>query len=150
MTTIELLINVFNIPSWVKRFFVVKFPRINIQHEGSHIIRQTLNASAFKLKATVVLHQNYFQLSIVKHNNLEFYSFFDYQNHEDILYHLHFALQQKEMTNEEGFLELIDGAGSTKKTTEDLKSAIQRITEFKKMEIITPSNFVAKSQFLCV
>jgi hypothetical protein len=33
------IVNLFEIPLWVKSFFVIKYPRSIIQHEGSHVIR---------------------------------------------------------------------------------------------------------------
>lgn len=144
------VINVYEIPSWIKRYFVIKFPRINIQHEGSHIVRKNLSENAFKLKATVVLYNGYFHLTIVKHNNLEFYSSFDYQNHEDVIYHLMFALQQKEMTNENGTLEFITGPGIDKSILDKLKTDIARINDLKKFKFDSPEHYIAKSQLLCV
>lgn len=144
------VINVYEIPSWIKHYFVMKFPRINIQHEGSHIIRKNLSENAFKLKVTVVLYDGYFHLTIVKHNNLEFYSSFDYQNHEDVIYHLMFALQQKEMTNENGTLEFITGPGIDDSILDRLKTDIARINDLKKLKLDSPEHYIAKSQLLCV
>lgn len=144
------VINVYEIPEWIKHYFVLKFPRIIIQHEGSHIIRKNLSQNAFKLKGTVVLYQGYFNLTIVKHNNLEFYSSFDYQNHEDVIYHLMFALQQKEMTNENGTLEFIAGPGIDNSILEKINKDIARIKDLQKLKVNQPEHFIAKSQLLCV
>lgn len=144
------VINVYEIPVWIKRFFVIKFPRIVIQHEGSHVIRKSLNSEAFKLKTTAILYKNYFQLTIVKHNNLEFYSCFDYQNHEDIIYHLMFALQQKEMTNETGTMEFILGPNIEKEILSKLKTDLERVQDLKKLKFAQPDHYIAKSQLLCV
>lgn len=144
------VINVYEIPEWIKHFFVIKFPRIIIQHEGSHIVRQNLAENAFKLKGTVVLYQGYFHLTIVKHNNIEFYSSFDYQNHEDVIYHLMFALQQKEMTNESGSLEFILGPGIEDSILEKINTDIARVKDLHKLKVNQPKHFIAKSQLLCV
>jgi hypothetical protein len=144
------VINIYEIPLWIKYYFVIKFPRIVIQHEGSHIIRQNLCGNSEKLKATVVLYNDYFHLTIVKDTSLTFYSSFDYQNHEDVIYHLMFTLQQKEMTNEDGTLELITGPGIDRSIVTKLKTDIARINDLQKLKVNHPEHYIAKSQRLCV
>lgn len=144
------LINIYEIPIWIKYYFVIKFPRIIIQHEGSHVIRKNLTENNINLNSTVILHQGYFQLTILKNNNLEFYSSFDYQNHEDIIYHLMFVLQQKEMTNENGILKLIVGPGVNRLILDKLKLDITRIRDLQKLKVNYPEYYIAKSQLLCV
>lgn len=143
------IIHVYEIPVWIKRYFVVKYPRIVHQHEGTHLLRKILQ-SAFKLKATIVLHADYFLLSLVRHNELEFYGAFRSLSHEDILYHLMFTLQQKERLNEAGSIELVEGHDADKNLLPLLEDAIQRVGDLKAMKIIQAPNFVAQSQLLCV
>ncbi|MDX2361526.1 MAG: DUF3822 family protein [Crocinitomicaceae bacterium] len=144
------VVNVYDMPDWIKRIFVIKYPRIMVQHEGTHVLRQVMSASAFYLKATVVLYHDHFQLTLVKHNNLEFYSFFDYQSSEDVLYHLMFTLQQKEFTNEKGSLELVAGAECKNDVIENLSRDIKRVKDLEQLEVLTPKDFIPKSQQLCV
>lgn len=144
------VINVFEIPDWIKRFFVLKYPRIIIQHEGTHVLRKVMSQSAFKTKATAILHKDYFQLTIVRHNNLEFYSFFDYQSPEDILYHLMFTFQQKELTNEPGSIEFVMGADAEKNILEDIEIQLKKIKDLEQLEVHLPNDYISKSQLLCV
>ncbi len=144
------IVNIYTIPDWLKRFFVLKFPRIIIQHEGTHGLRKILNSETFHLKVSLMFHTNYFCMTIVKHSNLEFYSFFDYQNDDDIIYHVLFALQQKELVNEKGILELIHGIDSNTKSFVDLKGKFKRIKELASLEVNEKNNFIAQSQLLCV
>ena len=116
------VVNVYEIPEWIKRFFVIKFPRISIQHEGSMLLRKVLNENAFKLKCSIVIYKSHFQLIISKHNELTFYSNFDYQAAEDIIYHVMFVLQQKELLSEQGSFELISALGATKETIESIQT----------------------------
>ena len=144
------VVNVFEIPNWIKRFFILKYPRINIQHEGSFIVREMLNKNSFKLKATISLHTNFFQLSIVKQSKLEFYSYFDFQNDEDILYHLLFVLQQKELTNEKGSVELISFSRDNSTLIETLEKNILRVKEMNQLKIEKTESYIQKAQALCV
>ena len=143
------VINLYQIPTWVKSFFVIKYPRIVIQHEGTHLIRQGLQ-QGFKLKVYALVHDNHFQVSIIKHNEIQYYSAFDYQSHEDILYHLVFVLQQKELTEEKGEVILVEGAGARSEVLQDVLTNINRIGDLSKFDITQPEHFIAKSQLLCV
>jgi len=144
------IVNVFCHSDWIKRFFVMRFPRVIMQHEGSHSLRSILSSNSFYLKTTVILHADFFQLTIVKRKQLEFYSFFDYQNHEDVLYHLLFALQQKEFVNEEGSVEFIQAIGCSNQTIENIERDFAKIKDLNTLKLIKPSNFIANSQLLCV
>lgn len=143
------VINLYQIPNWVKSFFVIKYPRIVIQHEGTHMIRQALQ-QGFKLKVYAIVHKEHFQLSIIKHNEIQYYSAFEYQSYEDLIYHLLFVLQQKELTQEKGEILLIDGAGAHSDVINDFLSNTSRIDDLSKFEINQPEHFIAKSQLLCV
>jgi hypothetical protein len=144
------VINVYEIPDWIKSFFVIKYPSIVMQHAGSHLVRKSLSENAFYLKASIVCFESYFRLTLVKHNALEFYSSFSYQSAEDIIYHLNFALQQKEMVNEKGKIEIISSIGTTSGLSEEIEKGLNRIQELKQMEIVKDDHHLAKSQLLCV
>ena len=144
------VINVYQVPNWIKSFFVIRFPRVVIQHAGTHIVRKALNENAFKLKATIVCFENYFRLTLVKHNALEFYSSFSYQSSEDIIYHLNFALQQKEFTNEKGAIELVAAVGSESNLIDSIEKGLLKIGDLKKMAVSKDNDHLAKSQILCV
>lgn len=144
------IVNVYQIPLWIKSFFVIKYPRAILQHEGTHLLRKVLGGNAFKTKASIVFYKDYFFLSIVKHNQLEFYSFFDMQNADDVVYHVFFVLQQKEMENEVGTIELINGLNSSREVIDEVKSKFDRLSELKKTKITIENEFTAKAQLLCV
>lgn len=143
------IVNVFEMPVWVKSYFVIKFPRIVMQHEGTHILRKALHSNAFKLKATAVIYENYFQLSIVKHNQLEFYSFFDVQSAEDVIYHLFFVLQQKELV-EKGSIELVKGISGTDSLISEVESGLKKIKDLSQTTVHISPDMVSKAQLLCV
>ena len=144
------VVNVYEIPEWIKRFFVIKFPRINIQHEGSMILRQVLNENAFKLKCSLLIYKSHFQLIISKHNELIFYSNFDYQAAEDIVYHLMFVLQQKELLSKQGSIELINAIGSEKGILDEVQVNFSKIGDLKSFTVNLPTNFIQKAHQLCV
>ena len=144
------LVNLYEIPLWVKSFFVLKFPRSIIQHEGSHVVRGIFSESSFKLKSTLIVYSNYFLLTIVKENKLHFYSMFDFQELDDIVYHLMFTLQQKDFIGETGTIQLVPGVGTETFKMDTLAQKLEQLSDLKKSTIEVKSDFITNSQKLCV
>ncbi|MDD2984053.1 MAG: DUF3822 family protein [Crocinitomicaceae bacterium] len=144
------LVNVYEIPLWVKSYFVIRFPRIIIQHEGSHFLRGIFSNSTFKLGAHLVLHDQYFMLVLVKHNELLFYNQFDYSNEEDVLYYLTFSLKQKQFLGEEGQLFIHESAEINPAFSENFLSKINLLTDLKKMTVMDSKHLSVKYQNTCV
>ena len=89
-------------------------------------------------------------LALTKHNELHFYSYFDVQTAEDVVYHTLFVLQQKEVLNESGTIELIEGVGIENNLLDSVKAQFARIQDLKKMNVVVNSDYISKSQLLCV
>lgn len=142
------LVNVYSIPFWVKSFFVLRFPRIVIQHEGTHLIRGLFSGQTFKLKSKLVLHENHFLLVMAKENNLKFYSSFEWNTIEDIVYYYSFSIQQQGYNQQLNELEVVAGAG-TVIDLEQLKTALESI-HGKDLVFQTNTHLVEKYQQLCV
>ena len=143
------VVNLYQIPLWVKSYFVVKYPRVVLQHEGSHLVREILQ-NAFNLKIILSIKDDSFLLIIAERNELQFYNSFEFQSVEDVLYHLVFVLQQKELTNKEGNLMLIDGVGASQSIIKEFDVQSKKIKDLSELKISTPSAQIAKSQLLCV
>jgi hypothetical protein len=144
------IVNVFEIPLWVKSFFVTKFPRAIIQQEGSIIVRGLFGTGSFKLRALISVHHNYFGLTIVAENKLQFYSCFDYQNVEDIIYHFIFVLQQKEWFGSDIKIEVCGGIGSEKDLVLEIEEKLKKFKEFQQKSIVSNFNFLINSHKFCV
>ncbi|MDG1332907.1 MAG: DUF3822 family protein [Crocinitomicaceae bacterium] len=144
------VVNVFEIPTWIKSFFIIKYPRIILQHLGTHALRSALDNNAFYLKVTLIISEGYFYLSMIKHNQVQFYSFFDSQSVEDVIYHLVFALQQKEFTEEKGSIELVAGNGQTEEHLNEIKSGLEKIKDLSGFNVTLAADFIPKAQQLCV
>ncbi|PWL29482.1 MAG: hypothetical protein DCO96_06905 [Fluviicola sp. XM-24bin1] len=144
------VVNVYAIPNWVKSLLVIKYPQIIMQHAGTHQIRKALHSDAFYTKATVVLNKDYFRITLVKHNKLEFYSSFDYQTAEDVIYHLNFVLQQKELLGEKGMIEIGTNGSVDQKIVDEAIEGIQKIQHLQKMNTAFAKAYLTNSQLLCV
>mgnify|MGYP000158875714 CR=1 FL=1 len=144
------VVNVYAIPHWVKSLFVIKYPQIIMQHAGTHQIRKALHADAFYTKATLVLNKDYFRITLVKHNKLEFYSSFEYQSAEDIIYHLNFVLQQKELLGEKGMIEMGTNGSVDRKIIDEAIEGLGKIQHLQKMKTEYSEAYLTNSQLLCV
>lgn len=138
--------NIYSIPLWIKSFFVINFPRVVIQHSGSFALRGIFSGSTFKLKSFLLLQQDFFTLIIVKHNELQFYSSFEYTTIEDVIYYLSFTLQQKELNEEENEIIVSNGP----KLAFDLSSIENGLSRiFSKSKVTVDSNLLATYQEQC-
>lgn len=144
------LVNVYDIPLWVKSFFVIRYPRIVLQHEGSVFLRGIFATSSFPLSVHIVLHQQHFILTIVKHNRLLFYNIYECGNENDLLYYLTFSLQQQNLTREEGNLFIYPSEEAGDELFNNTLSGIAKINDLKHLTIRDTENSPYKYQQLCV
>ncbi len=144
------VVNVYEIPQWVKSFFVRKFPRIVIQHEGSHLLHGIFAGSTFKLSSYLTLHENSFSLVVTCVNDLQFYSLFEFQAIDDVVYHFIYTMQQKNYIGKEGSLTLISGVGSTNQQIEELQEKLNLLADLKTYKIEVNTHLILNYQTLCV
>lgn len=144
------LVNVFDVPLWVKSFFVLKFPRVTIQHEGTHLLRAIFAGSTFKTSCYVLMHKEYFTLIIVKENNLIFYSIFEYQTAEDVAYYLSYTLQQKELTASVAEIQVMSGALDDQIVCDQFKTVFSNLPQFKKVQLKIDDSLPTKYIRKCV
>lgn len=144
------LVNVFDIPLWVKSFFVIRYPRIVMQHEGSHLLRGIFSGPTFKLGVHIVLHAQHFQLVIVKHNALLFYNTFEAHAVEDILYYTAFSLQQQGLNNEAGQRFVYESSDAPAGMREKLQQQLQELKELQLLAATETEHLHFKYQQTCV
>jgi hypothetical protein len=144
------IVNIYEIPQWVKSFFISRFPKAIIQHSGSHLIRGMFAQPTFKLRSILVLFENNFLLTMVKENKLLFYSYFDYQDVNDVLYHYLFSIQQKDLVGESATVQLCKGVGSSEETISAFMELIKKIPDRKNDVLLLDNLFTTNSQKLCV
>lgn len=142
------VVNIFSMPLWLKSFFVIRFPRVVIQHEGTHLLRGIFNGNTFRLKTTIALHDEFFTLVITRQNQLQFYSTFEYSTTDDVVYYLSFTLQQKEWMEEANEVILSNGAGCSC-DVEELSEKLKKVLG-EKVTVSGDEHLVANYQRLCV
>jgi hypothetical protein len=144
------IVNVFEIPMWVKSYFVIRHPRSIIQHESSMILRSLFTNTPFKTKIILTAFDKHFVLSIAGQGKLLFYSVFDFQTAEDILYNLMFTLQQKELTDSEGELIWCNGTGANPDLFDAFSELKKKVKNLDLLQLKNEPNFMLNSHKLCV
>lgn len=143
------IVNVYELASWVKSFFVMKFPRVVIQHEGSNLLRGIFKSSSFNLSIHISLHGSNCILSIIKHNEVLLYTTFEIQGDEDILYFLVVAIQQHKLSNETGTIYIHKG-NEFIPHGENIQQLALRISDLKNFTWIVSNQLTFKYQLACV
>jgi hypothetical protein len=99
--------NIFEIDSAIKRKLVLKIPKANIYHSSSILIRKIIaSKDNFFLKASIYLMESRFILAIVEKGNLIYFNDFEHRTLEDLLYHVSFVFNQKEINPSEIKIEI--------------------------------------------
>lgn len=83
----QTLVVVYEIEEWIKRFFVVRYPRIVVQHETTHVLRGIFANDFFEPKLHLIVNPNHFTLILVSKNNIQFFNNFDYTAATDLFYY---------------------------------------------------------------
>jgi hypothetical protein len=144
------LVNVFEIPLWAKSFFVIRYPRIVMQHEGSVFLRGIFSNSTFKTSVHIVLHQQQCLILMIKQGNLLFYNTFESLHEEDVLYYLSFSLQQQELLKEDLQLFMYDSVDTPSNRKENILNQIKHLKDLHKVSVIETKNLPFKYQQTCV
>ncbi len=91
------IVNIFELPLWMKSLFVIKFPRIKVVHPATVILKGIFNQPTFTPKMHLVIEGNSFYFLITAKSKLIYYNRFDFTTIADLVYHVLFVLEQKEL-----------------------------------------------------
>jgi hypothetical protein len=96
------------------------------------------------------LHQNSFNLILSNENGLQFYSHFDYQSADDVIYHFVFTLQQKQLLDQAGALIISSSVGASENVANEIQDKLKTLNELKDFKIDINSQLLLNNQTLCV
>ncbi|MDX1444991.1 DUF3822 family protein [Lishizhenia sp.] len=140
--------SIFHLPSWIKSFFIVKYPRIVIQHAATLFLRGMNQANSFKPTVEIEVNDQHFYLNIFVHGELKFSNAFEYNHVNDIVYHSLLVLQKLEISKENGEISL--SALNAKIDLTELKETFTSIQELSKIQIEIKEHQYIKHHLLCV
>lgn len=142
------IVNIYEIPLWVKSFFVIRFPRVVIQQEYSMNLRGMMK-TAFKLNINVQVYPQMMTIQIVQRNEMLFCNAFEIQNENDVLYYLAFVLQQLNLVHEAGNLNF-HLTKNCQIAENEIKSNIKKVDTFKNLDVQINSEKIIKFHQFCV
>lgn len=142
------IVNVYEIPLWVKSFFVQKFPRVIMQHEYSHQLRGIIKNS-FSLHIFVNVYPNVMSIQVVNLNELHYCNAFEVNHINDLIYYLSFALKQLNLLNIKGKIN-IHLSDLVTFDAREIEALTKEMSIFNTLQIQFDSNKIIKNQLLCV
>ena len=143
------MVSVYEIPDWVKSFFIRRFPHIIFKHEHAMTLRALFQKKTFKRDIVIGFCDNYMNVCIISKNELMFSNSFEYQTKEDVVYHLLFVLEREELTNEDGEINFLFIDEKTKTIAEEVKNQLLLLKPFKLIQVNSIDSKL-KLQTLCV
>jgi hypothetical protein len=142
-------VTVFEIPLWLKSFFVIRYPRIVIQHATSNLLR-----SAFEKMNRTEIHlsvfNGFFTLVILKNNALVITNTYDYTNEDDLLYYVSFCIQQNELSFDKGTIHIHLSEEADKELVNLFYTKWKMISNFKSFQLQNIPYSLTKQQLTCV
>lgn len=142
------IVNIYEIPLWVKSLFVIKFPRCKIVHRVTALLKGIFDQPTFSPKLHLNIEPDHFYFLITKKSKLAYYNRFDYREIADLVYYILFVLEQKEYEQADFELYLY-GVSSDWKHLEEFKSFFKcKVNIAETPEESTA--FIRVKQLLCV
>jgi hypothetical protein len=143
----QALVNVYEIDEWIKRFFVIRFPRINIQHETTHILRGIFEKNTFQPTIHLSVNASHFSLFAVSKNQINFFNTFEFTNAVDLLYYTMHTVNNLDYASKEWSLNW-HSDDSENVIFLDFTEQIKHSSATKNMDVRQISKI--KHQLLCV
>jgi len=142
------IVTIFELPIWIKSVFVIKMPRIKIIHTSTVLIKAIFKTPVFKPKVHVFWQENAFYLMITSKGKLDYFNLFQGNEIPDLVYHLLFVLEQKELTLKDMALHFY-GVKSDWNQLEKISKLINHKIEVASTKE-NAENFILTNQLLCV
>ena len=94
------IVNIYELPMWIKSAFVIRFPRVKMVHRSTVLLKGIFNQPSSGQKLHLFIEKDSFYFFITEKNKLQYFNRFDYKALADIVYHVLFVLEQKEIPQE--------------------------------------------------
>lgn len=142
------MVNVFEVPLWLKSFFVIRFPRVNIQHHYTHLISALEPFKREKHFVCCLVYPEATIILVTELGEIKFCNSFPIAQEEDVLYYLSFVLQQLQI--EQGLLGITSSPLVTFTNENQLVEALKKIKLLQKFTVNIELHFNLKAQRFCV
>jgi hypothetical protein len=128
------IVNVYEQASWLKSFFVVRYPRVVIQHQHSMEIKALCEKNTYQLSVEVSILPTGMNITIMEKNELLFCNAFSYSHENDLVYYLTFTLQQLQLSETKGKLNLAIHPLCTEIKQESLETKLKSLPNLQNLQ----------------
>lgn len=142
------MVNIYELPVWIKSLFVIKFPRIKITHPATVLLKGVFDEDAWRQRIHLYIEKDSFYLLITAKNKLEYFNRFDMTNFADLIYHILFVLEQKEISQDKVEASVYGVSGDWEHKTE-FQSYFKQIVKIDGDQE-KGEHFILAKQLLCV
>jgi hypothetical protein len=142
----QTLVNVYEIADWVKLLFVVRYPRIIIEHETTHVLRGIFNAPSFEPAIHIVPNNEHFSIFACSKNSIDFFNTFEFENAHDLLYYTMSAWNNSPYETKQ--VKLRWHQNQTDELLNDFQDLLKKVKKETEFEFQTVNKI--KHQLLCV
>ena len=140
--------SIYELPLWIKSVFVMKMPRVKILHTSTTLLKGIFNQPVFPGKIHIFWQENSFYLTITSRSKLQYFNLFQSNETSDLVYHLLFVLEQKELNLEDLKLHIY-GVDSDWEKLKEISELLNHKVEIS-IDIEKSLNFILTNQLLCV
>lgn len=112
------IVNIYELPFWIKSLFVVRMPRVKIVHRSTVLLKGIFDQDSYFGKIHLLIEEEQFYLLLTKQSKLVCFNRFDYKELADIIYYVLFVLEQKELAQKDFEMNLYGVPADWKEFTE--------------------------------
>ncbi|MDG1842592.1 MAG: DUF3822 family protein [Crocinitomicaceae bacterium] len=146
------IVNIFDRPLWLKSFFVLKYPSVIIQHQGSYLLKylSQVTKKNEEILSVLSIQQDHFLLIIFHNEELKAYLTNKYDHKDDIIYHYANAFNQLNILKSKGVLKIISSSKKAHDIANNIEEDINNLKLTPQLEIAPDSLFILKAFQTCV
>ena len=142
------IVTLFELPIWIKSVFVLKTPRIKLVHTSTVLLKGIFKTAIHKPKVHIHWQSDSFYLVISSKGKLQYFNLFQGNDINDLVYHLLFVLEQKELNIKDMGVHFY-GVSSDWKELEKISKFLNHKIEVAS-EKEKAKDFILTNQLLCV
>jgi hypothetical protein len=142
------IVNVYELPTWIKSMFVIKFPRIKLLHPTTVLLKGVFDQPTFRPIIHIHIEKDGFHLFLTDKSKLVYYNRFDQSSIADMVYHILFVLEQKELEQKDMNIAVYGVPHDWDKLDEVQGFFANKIKISEEKE--KSSHFILSKQLLCV
>lgn len=144
------MVVIYEIPDWIKSFFIHRFPRLLIQHSFTHLVRGVIDRSHQKTSIHIAIFENNFHVALFEDKKLLVANSYEYENEDDLIYYSLFCLKQTNASFADGELILHLSKPELSPVVDQFFKKWKRINDYKSYKQSFELNSLLKLQLSCV